>query len=273
MSVDKRHLLKSAYNYTQAGQWDRALDEYRKITRLFPDDANIHSMIADLLSKRGDAAGACREHMEAARLFKAQEQDEKELSSLRKALRAQAGDGAASEALRAHFTRALQQATRLLAEGKLAESEAIANRLLDAEPGNLDANHLLDDLKAAQAAVQARQAMAEEAAAAPPPMVDAAAEVIQRLEGAVAGYLAAEDFDNAIETMLVILKLDPGRTSVQVQLAQAQAQLMATQAAQHKWEELQRQSSAPVVEAKVTAQDVDLAAWRDEEEAVRKRLE
>ena len=39
------------------------------------------------------------------------------------------------------------------------------------------------------------------------------------------GYLAAEDFDNAIETMLVILKLDPGRTSAQVQLAQAQSQV------------------------------------------------
>jgi hypothetical protein len=273
MSVDKRHLLKSAYNYTQAGQWDRALEEYRKVTRLFPDDANIHSMIADLLAKKGDASGACREHFEAARFFKAQGQDDKELASLRKALRAQAGDAAATEALRAHFSRSLQQSSKLLAEGKFGESEAIAQRLLDAEPGNLDANKLMDELKAAQTAAQARQAMAEEEAAAPAPVADAAAEVIARLEGAVSAYLAAEDFDNAIETMLVILKLDPGRTSVQVQLAQAQSQLMAKQAAQQKWQELQKASVAPVETAKEVVHDVDLAAWRDEEEAVRRRLE
>ena len=58
MSVEKRHLLKSAYNYTQAGQWDRAMEEYRKMTRLFPDDANVHSMIADLLAKKSDGPGA-----------------------------------------------------------------------------------------------------------------------------------------------------------------------------------------------------------------------
>lgn len=274
MSVDKRHLLKSAYNYTQAGQWDRALEEYRKVIRLFPEDANIHSMIADLLLKRGDAPGAAREHSEAARLFKGQGQAEKELNSLRKALRAQGGDPAATEALRAHFQAALQQAAQHMAAGDLDAAEAIAQRLLDADPGSLDANHLMDDLKSARSSQQARQAMDEEAAASPPPMVDAAAEVIARLEGAVAGYLAADDFDNAIETMLVILKLDPGRSSVHAQLAQAQSQLMAKQAAQQKWEDLQAQQRVqPLAEAKEVVQDVDLAAWRDEEEAVRKRLE
>jgi hypothetical protein len=231
-------------------------------------------MIADLLAKKGDTLGAAREHVEAARLYKGAEQDEKELASLRKALRAQAGDSAATEALRSHFTRSLQKAQRLMVDGKLDDALAVGQRLLDAEPGNLDVNRLMDELKTAQLAVQARLAMEEEAAAAPPPVPDAAAEVIARLEGAVAGYLQGEDFDNAIETMLVILKLDPGRTSVQVQLAQAQSQLMARQAAQQKWEELQKdQSVKPVAVAKEVAQDVDLAAWRDEEEAVRRRLE
>src|SRR5882757_4144097 len=101
MSVDKRHLLKSAYNYTQAGQWDRALEEYRKVTRLFPDDPNIHSMIADLLGKKGDNIGAAKEHLEAARYFKQGGQDEKELSSLRKALRVKAGDADAVTAIAA----------------------------------------------------------------------------------------------------------------------------------------------------------------------------
>ena len=274
MTFDKRHLLKSAYNYTQAGQWDRALEEYRKVTRLFPDDPNIHSMIADLLLKKNDPAGSAREHLESARLFKAQGADDKELSSLRKALRVQAGSADATTALQAHFSRSLQQAQKALAEADLDHAEAIGGRLLDADPGNLDANRLIDDVKAARLAAQARVAMEEEAKANPEEALpDAAAEVLQRLEGAVQNYLAAEDFDNAIETLLVMLKLDPGRVSVQVQLAEAQAQLMAKQAAQSKWQELQQKHSESVDRAKEIVEEVDLAAWRDEEEVVRKRIE
>ena len=220
--LDKRHLLKSAYNYTQAGQWDRALEEYRKLIRGFPDDPNIHSMVADLLAKKGDHAGAARAHVDAARLYKAAGSDEKEMAALRKALRVQAGNAEASSALAAHVARALALAQAALSSGKLDAAEAIGNRLLDAEPSSLDASRLLDEVRAARLAEQARLAMEEEAAQAEPLAAapNAADEVLARLDGAVQGYLAADDFDNAIETLMVMLKLDPGRVSLQVQLAQ-----------------------------------------------------
>jgi hypothetical protein len=274
--LDKRHLLKSAYNYTQAGQWERALEEYRKVTVAFPDDPNIHSMVADLLAKKGDQAGAARAHVEAARLYRALGSEEKELAALRKALRVQAGNTEATTAFREALGRTLTQAQASMSAGQLDKAEALASRLLDADPANLAASRLLDDVKAARIASEARQAMDEEAAAVPPASAqpDAASEVLARLEGAVQGYLATEDFDNAIETLMVMLKLDPGRVSLQVQLAEAQAQLFQKQQAQTKWTELQNaQRSQVVEEAKEVARDTDLAAWRDEEEAMRRRLE
>lgn len=273
--IDKRHLLKSAYNYTQAGQWDRALEEYRKVIRAYPEDPNIHSMVADLLAKKSDFAGAAHEQMEAAGLYRALGQEDKELAALRKALRVQAGHAGASAALQAHVARSLVQAQAALSAGQLDASEAVAHRLLDADPSNLAVSKLLDDLRAARLAEQARQAMEEEAASLPPEsdVPDAAGEVLARLDGAVQGYLAAEDYDNAIETLMVMLKLDPGRVGLQVQLAQAQAQLIGKQQAQAKWQALEaNQREAPLEAAREVVEAVDLAAWRDEEEAVRRRL-
>src|SRR5262245_52121470 len=109
-AYDKRQLLKSAYNYAQAGQWDRALDEYRRIIRLFPDDAAVHSMVADILVKKNDPAEAALEHLEAARLHKDQGADDKELLSLKKALRVQSGHAEASSRLESHFSRQLAKA-------------------------------------------------------------------------------------------------------------------------------------------------------------------
>ena len=272
--LDKRHLLKSAYNYTQAGQWERALEEYRKVTLAYPDDPNIHSMVADLLAKKGDQAGAARAHIEAARLYRALGTEEKELAALRKALRVQAGNSEATIAFREALDRTYTQAQACMTAGQLEQAEALAGRLLDADPAHLAASRLLDEIKAARVATEARQAMEEEAAAVPPESAqpDAASEVLARLEGAVQGYLAAEDYDNAIETLMVMLKLDPGRVSLQVQLAEAQAQLFQKQQAQTKWTELQNAQRSQVVEAKEVARDTDLAAWRDEEEAMRQRL-
>ena len=276
MSVDKRHLLKSAYNYTQAGQWDRALEEYRKVTKLFPDDPNIHSMIADLLGKKGDGVGAAREHLEAARYFKQGGQDEKELSSLRKALRMKAGDADAVTAIAAHFAKALQDAKTKVVEGKLEEAEAIGNRLLDADPGHLEANRLLDEVKAARLKIESIAAMEEEALVADsePGAGEVTREVLARLQSAATAYLQAEDFDNAMETLLVMLKLDPASPQLQFQLEQTQEQMRTRQAAQAKWQEMQAKQAAELETVKTDVREqVDLDAWRDEEEAVRKRLE
>jgi tetratricopeptide (TPR) repeat protein len=51
--LDKRQILKSLVSYTQAGQRERALDMCRQAAVLFPDDAHLQSLIADLSERLG----------------------------------------------------------------------------------------------------------------------------------------------------------------------------------------------------------------------------
>jgi hypothetical protein len=49
--LDKRQLLKSVVEHTQAGRWDRALEECRQAAALFPDDAHIRSLVSGLMER------------------------------------------------------------------------------------------------------------------------------------------------------------------------------------------------------------------------------
>ena len=215
-TYDKRLLLKSAYNYAQSSQWDKALDEYRRISKLFPDDANVYSMIADLLMKKNDPAGAMGSHLEAARQFKLLGNDDKELASLRKAQRVQSGNSEVASRLDSFFQRAIAKASQSLAAGKLQEAEDLATKLLDADPGHLQANRLIDDVRAKKLQAEASQAFQEEErlAVTQAPAVDATKEVMLRLRDTADRYLKAEDYDNAVETLLIMLKIDPGKHEV-----------------------------------------------------------
>ena len=275
-AYDKRQLLKSAYNYAQGGQWEKALEEYRRISKLFPDDPNVYSMIADILVKRSDPMGAMANHLEAAKIFKVLGNDDKELGALRKALRVQAGNSAAAARMEDFFQRALAKTGEWLATGKLKEAEDLAGKLLDAEPGNLAANRMLDEIRAKKLQAEAVQAFEEEErlAVAQAPAVDATKEVLQRLGDTAEKYLAAEDYDNAVETLLIMLKIDPGRHEIRAQLDRAQDQLKKKQDAQVVWQTLLAKDSQrmdDVKEQEFSAQEKE--QWELQEKAVRERLQ
>ncbi len=277
-AYDKKQLLKSAYNYAQASQWDRALDEYRKVAKLFPDDANIHSMVADILARKGDASGAAAEHLEAARLFKDQNFDDKELAAIKKALRVQSGHPDGAQRLESHLTRQLARANQLLANSDLDGAEALGQKLLDAEPGHLGVNRLLDDVRSHRTRLSAAKALRDEQAQAAPSAGDQAAaeathEVLERLKTTADQYLAAENFDDAIGTLMIMIKIDPARIDLRQQMEKTQEALKKKQAAQSVWQSLLAKDAQRVTEAKVgemSAQEV--AEWAQAEQAVRERL-
>ncbi len=274
-AYDKRQLLKSAYNYAQAGQWDRALDEYRRVAKLFPEDPNVHSMIADLLVKKNDPAGAAASHLEAAKLHKEQANDDKELQALKRALKVQAGSAEAASRMESFFSRALAKASSLSASGKLKEAEEAAQKLLDADPGHLAVNRLIDDIRGKRLQEEAVLAFQEEErlAASQSPALDATKEVMDRLRNTAEGYLASEDFDNAIETMLIMLKIDPAAHGLREQMERAQEQLKKKKKAQDVWQSILSKESEAVSEVKereVSAKE--MAEWAAQEAAVRERL-
>jgi len=65
----KKDIVKSAYNFTQEGKWDKAILEYKKLLTLDPTDFNIHNMLGDIYIKKKDDHNAYQEYLTAAEAY------------------------------------------------------------------------------------------------------------------------------------------------------------------------------------------------------------
>src|SRR5665213_2094901 len=61
-SGDKKNIVKLAYLYFQEGRWDNAIEEYKKLLELDPEDINIHNMLGDVYVKKNAAMQAYAEY-------------------------------------------------------------------------------------------------------------------------------------------------------------------------------------------------------------------
>lgn len=68
---EKKIIVKVAYNYFQSGQWDRALEEYKKLIAIDPMDFLVHNMMAEIYSRKGEKKSAINEFLNAANLLRA----------------------------------------------------------------------------------------------------------------------------------------------------------------------------------------------------------
>jgi len=59
---DKKNIVKLAYLYFQEGRWDSAVEEYKKLLDLDPEDVNIHNMLGDVYVKKNAAMSAYEEY-------------------------------------------------------------------------------------------------------------------------------------------------------------------------------------------------------------------
>jgi tetratricopeptide (TPR) repeat protein len=59
---DKKNIVKLAYLYFQEGRWDNAVEEYKKLLELDPEDINIHNMLGDVYVKKNSAMEAYEEY-------------------------------------------------------------------------------------------------------------------------------------------------------------------------------------------------------------------
>ena len=71
MAVDKNAVTKEAQKFATKGQFDKAIAEWKKLLRDFPNDANIHNTIGDLCLKKNAKADAVEAYKKAADLLAA----------------------------------------------------------------------------------------------------------------------------------------------------------------------------------------------------------
>jgi tetratricopeptide (TPR) repeat protein len=74
---DKKNIVKMAYIYFQEGRWDKAIEEYKKLIALDPDDVNTHNMLGDVYVKKGAVREAFDEYIKVSSDFSTRGQADK----------------------------------------------------------------------------------------------------------------------------------------------------------------------------------------------------
>ncbi len=83
----KADVLRKARQYETRGNYTAAIEEYYKVVKENPNDANIYNMIGDLYVKIGAPDEALKSYAEAARIYESQELYEYAIAILKKAKR------------------------------------------------------------------------------------------------------------------------------------------------------------------------------------------
>ena len=83
----KADVLRKARQYETKGNYSAAIEEYYKVIKENPNDANIYNMIGDLYVKIGAPDEALKSYAEAARIYESQELYEYAIAILKKAKR------------------------------------------------------------------------------------------------------------------------------------------------------------------------------------------
>ena len=76
-SGDKKNIVKMAYIYFQEGRWDKAIEEYKKLIALDPEDINTHNMLGDVYVKKGSTREAFEEYAKVSADFSSRGQSDK----------------------------------------------------------------------------------------------------------------------------------------------------------------------------------------------------
>jgi len=74
---DKKNIVKMAYIYFQEGRWDKAIEEYKKLIVLDPEDINTHNMLGDVYVKKGASRDAFDEYIKVSADFSSRGQSDK----------------------------------------------------------------------------------------------------------------------------------------------------------------------------------------------------
>ncbi|MGH7739609.1 MAG: tetratricopeptide repeat protein, partial [bacterium] len=135
-SEDKNIIVKMAYLYVQSGEWYKAIEEYKKLLALDPEDAHVFNMMGDAFAKKEDDPDAFDAYMTGRSIYSKQGNFAKVASIEKKIQKLR------SEALDLKRRRVFDSVTktleadRMAAEGKPEEAVSYYKQLIAAEPIN-----------------------------------------------------------------------------------------------------------------------------------------
>lgn len=156
MGIDRSKVLHSAQLFASKGQFDAAINEWKKLSAESPGDGGIHNSIGELHLKRNATADAVTAFIQAANAFRAEGSTLKAIATYKKVLKLDPsrydmyrflGDlnaerGLLSSAVQDYLT----LGKHYLKERKTKEALDIYKKIVSQDPSNLDAQQRVAEL-------------------------------------------------------------------------------------------------------------------------------
>ncbi|MEK7237162.1 MAG: tetratricopeptide repeat protein [Nitrospirota bacterium] len=156
MAIDRGKVLHSAQLFASRGQFDAAINEWKRLSAESPGDGSIFNSMGELHLKRNAADDAVAAFMQAANAFRAEGATLKAIATFKKILKVDPtrydvyrhlGDlnaerGLLSSAVQDYFT----LGKHYLKEGKSKDALDIYRRIVSQDPSNLDAQQRVAEL-------------------------------------------------------------------------------------------------------------------------------
>jgi len=195
---DKKNIVKLAYLYFQEGRWDNAVEEYKKLLELDPEDINIHNMLGDVYVKKNSAMEAYEEYSKVAADLINRGQVDKATLINKKIARLDTGQLAPEAQQRQNLILLHVKAEEALLENRVEEAVDFYSQIL-----KLDSEDLI---------VAAKLAELEEKTG----RVNDAVEQYNRIGES---FLNSHLFKKAQEMFKKVVAMDPQNTAAHLQLA------------------------------------------------------
>lgn len=156
MGIDRSKILHSAQLFASKGQFDAAINEWKKLSAESPGDGSIHNSIGELHLKRNATAEAVASFIQAANAFRTEGATLKAIATYKKVLKLDPsrydmyrflGDlnaerGLLSSAVQDYLT----LGKHYLKERKTKEALDIYKKIVSQDPSNLDAQQRVAEL-------------------------------------------------------------------------------------------------------------------------------
>lgn len=221
---EKRIIVKVAYNYFQDGKWDLALSEYRKLAASDPMDFLVHNMMAEIYKRKNEPDMAVDEYAKAATLLYAANNIEKAIHAYNQILKLKPQHVEAREKIQELVATALLAIDKLILKGELEKAYEHCNKLSfkvianpSVERKLAEIEKLLDEQSLGDLVPADNQA-AESRSEDKQRMQQTNEELLGNLLKMGERYEEQQAWDEAVETYLTMLRVNPEDSRIKVKL-------------------------------------------------------
>jgi tetratricopeptide (TPR) repeat protein len=260
----KRIILKVAYNYYQSEKWERALEEYKKLVDLDPMDFLIHNMIAQIYIHQEKKEPAINEFMKAVNLLRATNSLDKALQTLQHILKLEPERKETKIKIEEVIRVRLVEVDEFILRGSLKNAAEICERLAEKVPGHSLVADKMAEIETRRVEQQARRSKATpapgdvfqptgEASGKDAEGMEKNAEVVKNLYLLAARYEERQAWDEAVETYITILRLQPQDAEARRKLHDLYHKISRHDKAATVWTRINSESQKSIERAKQLA--------------------